>query len=233
MLVVEDLSVSYGSIAALRGASLRVDEGEVVGLIGPNGAGKTTLLASVCGVVRATGGRIAFEGEDLTGKGPERIVRRGISLVPEGRDIFGSLSVAENLELGATARKDGEVGADIERHLDRFPALRRYYRGSAAKLSGGEQQQLAIARALMGRPRLLLLDEPSLGLAPLMVDMVFEILGELRATGVTILLVEQNATRTVAFADRTYVLRNGRVVASGAADELAEATDVAELYLGV
>jgi branched-chain amino acid transport system ATP-binding protein len=233
MLEVADLQVSYGPIAALRGVSLDVQAGEVVGLIGPNGAGKSTLLSTITGQVAPKAGSITFEGQALAGRGPERIVRSGIALVPEGREIFGSLSVAENLMIGATIRRDKEVQADLEGHLDRFPVLRRYYRSSAAKLSGGEQQQLAIVRALMSRPKLLLLDEPSLGLAPLIVDLVFEVLGQLRETGVTVLLVEQNAARTIEFADRTYVLRNGSIVASGRSEELAATTDVAELYLGI
>jgi branched-chain amino acid transport system ATP-binding protein len=233
MLEVRDLQVSYGPIAALRGVSLDVQPGEVVGLIGPNGAGKSTLLSAVTGQVSPKAGSIRFEGDELVGRGPERIVRQGIALVPEGREIFGSLSVAENLAIGATIRRDKEVQADLDEYLERFPVLRRYYHSSAAKLSGGEQQQLAIVRALMTRPKLLLLDEPSLGLAPLVVDLVFEVLAGLRESGVTVLLVEQNAARTIEFADRTYVLRNGSIVASGRSEELATTTDVAELYLGI
>jgi branched-chain amino acid transport system ATP-binding protein len=234
VLEIDDLWFSYGSISALRGVSLTVGEGEIVGLIGANGAGKTTTLAAVAGLLEPRRGDVTFEGQSLRGAGPERVVRRGISLVPEGRDIFGSLSVAENLMLGATIRRDRrEVAADRDRMVERFPVLGDYYARPAAKLSGGEQQQLAIARALMARPRLLLLDEPSLGLAPLVVDRVFEILAELRGDGVTVLLVEQNAARTIAFADRTYVLRTGEIAASGTAAELADDTDIADLYLGV
>jgi branched-chain amino acid transport system ATP-binding protein len=234
MLEIDDLHFSYGSIAALRGVSLRIDEGEIVGVIGPNGAGKTTTLAAVTGQVRPARGRITLEGRDLRGLNPEKVVRLGMSLVPEGRDIFGSLSVGENLMLGATRSRDRRAAAqDCERMLERFPVLKTYFRSSAAKLSGGEQQQLAIARALMARPRLLLLDEPSLGLAPLVVDLVFQTIGELRSEGVTILLVEQNAARTIAFADRTYVLRTGNVAASGTSQALRSSADIAELYLGV
>ena len=234
MLEIDDLWFSYGSISALRGVSLRVAEGEIVGLIGANGAGKTTTLSAVAGLVEPRKGDVRFEGRSLRGAGPEKVVRRGIALVPEGREIFGSLSVGENLLLGATIRRDRkEVSADRDRIVERFPVLGDYFDRPAAKLSGGEQQQLAIARALMGRPRLLLLDEPSLGLAPLVVDLVFEILAELRGEGVTVLLVEQNAARTIGFADRTYVLRTGEVAASGTAAELAEQTDIADLYLGV
>ncbi len=232
MLEIGGLAVRFGSIAALRGVSLEVGAGEVVGLIGPNGAGKTTMLAAITGQVAPTDGRINFEGEPLLGRAPDDIVRMGISLVPEGRDIFGSLSVAENIRLGATIRRDREVDADRERMLDRFPVLRKYLHRPAAQLSGGEQQQLAIVRALMSRPRLLLLDEPSLGLAPLVIDLVFDEIARLRDEGVTVLLVEQNAARTIAFADRSYVLRSGTVVAAGGPEELATTADLADLYLG-
>jgi branched-chain amino acid transport system ATP-binding protein len=187
----------------------------------------------VTGTVTPFAGTIEFLGRTLIGLSPERIVRHGIALVPEGRQIFSSLSVAENLQLGTTARKDrAEARRDLERTLERFPILRTYYRASAAKLSGGEQQQLAIARALLARPKLLLLDEPSLGLAPIMIERVFETLEELREAGMTILLVEQNATRAVALADRTYVLRTGRVAFSGEREELLRTTDFAAVYLG-
>jgi branched-chain amino acid transport system ATP-binding protein len=233
MLKVEALSARYGRVVALRSISLEVNEHEIVAIVGPNGAGKSTTLAAITGTVAPTGGSISYEGESLIGLVPERIVRRGIALVPEGRQIFASLSVAENLQLGSTPVHDrrGERD-DLDRILERFPVLRTYYRSSAAKLSGGEQQQLAIARALLSRPRLLLLDEPSLGLAPIMIDTVFETLGELRAAGVTVLLVEQNATRAVALADRTYVLRTGRVALEGARDDLLRTADFATEYLG-
>jgi branched-chain amino acid transport system ATP-binding protein len=234
MLEVTDLQVHYGRVAALRGVSLRVDAGEVVGLIGPNGAGKTTMLSAICGIVEPSSGTIVFEGEPLRGASPEQIVRRGISLVPEGRHIFGTMTVAENLRLGMTVRRDRDAAqAEVEQLLEDFPALGRYYRSSAALLSGGEQQQLAIARALLASPRLLLLDEPSLGLAPLVVDLVFDVLGRLRERGVTILLVEQVALRTAQFADRTYVLRTGSLALSGTREELARDTDFATAYLGV
>jgi branched-chain amino acid transport system ATP-binding protein len=231
MLRVEGLRVSYGRVAAVRGVSFHVDAGETVGLIGPNGAGKTTTLAAIAGLRRPSGGRVELEGVDVTGESPERIARRGVATVPEGRQIFATLSVAENLALGATSAP-GDATPAIERELDRFPVLRTYYRSSAAKLSGGEQQQLAIARALVSNPRLLLLDEPSLGLAPKVIDQVFEVLGSLRADGVTVLLIEQNAHRTITFADRTYVMRTGEVVLSGARDDLRGRADIAGLYLG-
>jgi branched-chain amino acid transport system ATP-binding protein len=234
MLRIEQLMVRYGPIAAVRDVSLEVAEGEVVGIIGPNGAGKTSTLSAVFGLVRPAGGRIEFEGRSLVGLAPEAVVRKGIALVPEGRHIFGTLTVGENLLLGSTPRPDRRRFADdLGDVFARFPILEAYQSSPAGRLSGGEQQQLAIARALLSRPRLLLLDEPSLGLAPRMVDLVFEILGELRDDGVTVLLVEQNATRTVEFADRTYVLRDGTVRHSGTRDELAGKLDLAHAYLGV
>jgi branched-chain amino acid transport system ATP-binding protein len=233
MLKVRDLSVRYGRVPALRDISFEVHEGEVVAIVGPNGAGKSTTLAAITGTTPPFAGSVSYLDEPLVGKSPERIVRLGIALVPEGRQIFASLSVSENLQLGMTPRCDRrEARDDLEQVLDRFPILRSYYRASAAKLSGGEQQQLAIARALLAKPRLLLLDEPSLGLAPIMIDRVFEILSELRAAGITVLLVEQNATRAVALADRTYVLRSGRVALSGEREELLRTTDFAAAYLG-
>ncbi len=234
MLAVTDLRVNYGRVPALHGISLNVNEGEAVALVGPNGAGKTTTLSAIFGLVRPEGGTITFEGGSLLGLAPENIVRRGLALVPEGRHIFGTLTVAENLKLGTTARKHGSgVGDEIEKTLERFPALASYYGSSAGTLSGGEQQQLAIARALLSRPRLLLLDEPSLGLAPLVIDAVFDALGELRQEGVTILLVEQNATRAVEFADRAYILRSGLMAHSGTTEEMRALEDFETLYLGV
>jgi len=234
MLNVERLMIRYGPISAVRDVSLHVDAGEVVGVIGPNGAGKTSTLSAIFGLVRPAGGAIDFEGSSLVGLTPESVVRKGIALVPEGRHIFGTLTVGENLLLGTTPRPDRRAFRDeLGDIFARFPILETYFDSPAGRLSGGEQQQLAIARALLSRPRLLLLDEPSLGLAPLMVDLVFEILGELRDEGVTVLLVEQNATRTVEFADRTYVLRDGVVRHSGTRDELVGRLDLAHAYLGV
>jgi branched-chain amino acid transport system ATP-binding protein len=232
VLKLEDLAVKYGPVAALKGISLEVGEGEVVALIGPNGAGKSTTLKAVVGLVRPSAGTIEFEGDPLPADSPEDIVRRGIVLVPEGRRIFGTLTVAENIALGATARTDrGGLPDEIERILERFPILRQYYSTHADRLSGGEQQQLAIARALIAKPRLMLLDEPSLGLAPLMIDLLFQTLRELKAEGATILLVEQAAARAVAFADRSYVLSAGQMVLSGTRDEL-RGVDFASVYLG-
>jgi branched-chain amino acid transport system ATP-binding protein len=234
MLRIDQLRVTYGRVPALHGISLHVDEGETVALVGPNGAGKTTTLAAVFGLVAIESGSIEFEGESLVGARPEQILRRGLALVPEGRHIFGSLTVAENLELGTTARRSrSAANEDIAGMLERFPVLERYYRTSAGNLSGGEQQQLAIARALLSRPRLLLLDEPSLGLAPVIIDVLFETLEELRREGVTILLVEQAAARAVAFADRSYILRTGRVAHAGTRDELLRMEDFETAYLGV
>ena len=234
MLKIENLHVHYGRIAAVRGISLHVDEGEIVTLVGPNGAGKSTTLLAIVGMARPTSGGISFGSDSLVGESPEKIVRRGISLVPEGRRIHATLTVEENLRLGATVRNDrAAVRADLDDVLNRFPILGTYLHNPAGKLSGGEQQQLAIARALLSRPRLLLLDEPSLGLAPLLVDLVFESLEKLRTEGMTILLVEQNAMRAVELADRAYVLRTGTIELEGARDELLETADFEAAYLGI
>jgi branched-chain amino acid transport system ATP-binding protein len=233
LLKIDDLHVHYGPVAAVQGISLKVEEGEVVGIIGPNGAGKTTILSAIIGLISPARGSITFNGRPLVGMSPEDVVRRGLALVPEGRRIFGTLTVAENLQLGATTRRDRDgVKGSLDEILDRFPVLKTYYHSPADRLSGGEQQQLAIARALLSRPRLLLLDEPSLGLAPLMIDLVFDALAELRGHGVTVLLVEQNAARTVEFAERCYVLRTGKVALAGERAELLERVDWAEMYLG-
>jgi branched-chain amino acid transport system ATP-binding protein len=232
MLSVEGLNVSYGKVQALRDVSLEVAEGELVGVVGPNGAGKSTLLLAIAGGLNGVSGEIALDGERLRGRRPEQIATSGVALVPEGRHIFHSLTVAENLKLGATANGGKPDDELLERTLDRFSVLRRCYATYAGKLSGGEQQQLAIARALLGRPRILMLDEPSLGLAPIVIDSVFESLAELRATGVTILLVEQLAARTVKVADRSYVLRNGRVALSGTRSELEGSEAVEAAFFG-
>jgi len=234
MLRIENLQVSYGRVPALHGISLHVDEGEVVTMVGPNGAGKTTTLSAIFGLVPPASGSIHFEGQSLVGVTPEKILRKGLALVPEGRHILGTLTVAENLQLGTTARRDRTAAAeDLEKVLERFPVLKGYYKSSAGTLSGGEQQQLAIARALLSRPRLLLLDEPSLGLAPVVIDVVFDTLEELRQEGVTILLVEQTVARAVEFADRAYILRSGRVAHSGTREEILRMEDFETAYLGV
>jgi branched-chain amino acid transport system ATP-binding protein len=233
MLTVEDLHVSYGNVPAVKGVSFEIGDGQIVGLIGANGAGKTTTLSAIFGLVQITAGSIAFDGRSLLGQAPEWIVQWGLALVPEGRMIFGTLTVAENLQLGATVRRDpAAVRHETEALLERFPVLRRYYRKTAGNLSGGEQQQLAIARALLSKPRLLVLDEPSLGLAPLIIDQVFDTLAELRDEGTTILLVEQNAARAVELADYTYVLRTGHVAFSGTRTELLHRADFESSYLG-
>ncbi len=233
LLAVSQLSGGYGELKAIRGIELSVDNGEVVALLGPNGAGKTTILRAILGFLQVTGGDILLDGRSILGMAPDRVARSGIGLVPEGRRILGSLTVAENLRLGAAARRSREgIEADLKSILDRFPVLRRYYRGSAGTLSGGEQQQLAVARALMARPRLLLLDEPSLGLAPVLTATVFGILGDLKREGVTMLIVEQNAELALELADRGYVLQTGRIVGHGSSDRLRADRDLADAYLG-
>lgn len=235
MLRLSDVSVHYGRVAAVQKLTLEVNEGELVGLVGHNGAGKSTTLWAITGVLKPSSGTIAFQGQVVNGLTPDRILRRGIALVPENRRIFSSLTVGENLKIGTSARRDRRPASDdIKKMCERFEALGRYVDRSASKLSGGEQQQLAIARALLARPKLLLLDEPTLGLAPLIVDRVFEILQELKEEGVTILLVEQNAARTIEVADRTYVLRSGgRVAFHGTAEQLAEFGDFETAYIGM
>ncbi len=235
MLKITNLSVHYGRVRAVQSLSLEVNDGELVGLVGHNGAGKTTTLMTVAGVLKPAAGDVVFNGRSIVGKSPDAVLRTGISLVPEGRRIFGRLSVGENLKIGTTARRDRkQADADVKRVLERFPVLERDWKKSGAKLSGGEQQQLAIARALLSSPKLLLLDEPTLGLAPLIIDQVFELLQELRRDGVTILLVEQNAARTIEIADRTYVMRSGgRIEFHGTAEELAERGDFETAYIGL
>ena len=231
MLEAADLRVSYGRIRALRGVSLSVREGEIVALIGPNGAGKTTLLSTLAGLLRPESGAVAFRGENVGRRSPEDLVRLGLCLVPEGRSTLKHMTVRENLLLGAYSRRDrAAVPGDLERLLVRFPALRPRLAQKAGTLSGGEQQMLVIARALMGRPRLLLLDEPSLGLAPLVTAAIFATIGELSRDGVTILLVEQNARQALQLAHRAYVLELGRIVLEGTG--LLDHERVREAYLG-
>ena len=234
LLRVDELHVSYGSVAALKGVSLSIKTGELVAVVGPNGAGKSTLLRAIAGLNAPRSGTIAVNGADLRLRTPERRVADGISLVPEGRHVFGSLTVEENIKLGATTRSDGRgaVQADRERMLSLFPILASRLPQRAGQLSGGEQQMLAIARALMAAPRLLLLDEPSLGLAPLIVDTVYQVIGELRRGGLSVLLVEQNIQRALQTADRAYVLDTGRVAVSGTAAELCAMPDLERAYFG-
>jgi len=232
VLTLENLTVRYGPITALRGLDLVCGPGELVTLVGANGAGKSSTLNAIAGALRPSclKGRILYEGNDIAGLPAEDILRKGVALVPEGRRIFARLTVEQNLTLGATARRDrGEIRADLERELERFPILRQRFKRQAGLLSGGEQQQLAIARALLSRPKLLLLDEPSLGLAPLVVDEIFEVVKELRQEGLAIVLVEQNALRAVRLADRAYLLRNGVIEAAGAD---ATRADMLAAYFG-
>jgi branched-chain amino acid transport system ATP-binding protein len=232
MLTVRGLEVFYGAIRAVRGIDLDVHSGEIVALIGANGAGKTTIVRAIAGLVPFRG-EIRYEGRPLHPNAAERNVRAGIALVPEGRGILGRMTVEENLLLGLYCRADGaEAEADLERMLERFPILRERRRNWASLLSGGEQQMLAIARALLARPRLLLLDEPSLGLAPKVSGLVFGLIEALRREGVTILLVEQKARQTLKVADRAYLLETGRVVRSGPATELADDALISETFLG-
>lgn len=235
MLRIEGLIVTYGRVRAVTGLSMHVDEGEFVGLVGHNGAGKTSTLMTIVGTQRPASGAITYDGVDLTHKSPDEILRMGISLVPEGRRIFARLTVGENVRIGAKSRRDkAAVARDIDDVRERFPVLADKWDSSGSALSGGEQQQLAIARALVAGPKLLLLDEPTLGLAPLMVDRVFEILNDLHAEGRTILLVEQNAKRTIESADRSYLMRSGgRIELEGTAEELAAMGDFETAYIGM
>ncbi len=233
LLEVEGLDVYYGAVHALKGLSLRADSGEIVTLIGANGAGKTTLLRTISGLVRSRAGRVRFEGQDITRLPPHAIVGLGISQTPEGRLIFANLSVGDNLELGAYRRRDrAGIQADRKRVFALFPRLEERRRQNAGTLSGGEQQMLAIGRSLMSKPRLLLLDEPSLGLAPLLVREIFKTIQEINRAGVTVLLVEQNAHMALSVAGRGYVLETGRVRLEDRADRLLQNDEVKRAYLG-
>ncbi|MBI2203204.1 MAG: ABC transporter ATP-binding protein [Candidatus Rokubacteria bacterium] len=232
MLDVSDLHVFYGEIHALKGISLSVGTGEIVALLGPNGAGKTTTVKTISGLIAPRSGRIDLEGGALAGVPAHEIVYRGVAHAPEGRRIFNRLSVVENLEMGAYTRHDGRITADIERVFTLFPRLRERHTQVAGTLSGGEQQMLAIGRALMANPRLLLLDEPSMGLAPVVVEQIFDTIREVNRQGTTILLVEQNAAMALEIAHRGYVLETGTVVLTGTATDLAANTDVRRAYLG-
>ncbi len=232
MLEVAGLTARYGAIAALRDAELRVGSGEVIGLIGPNGAGKTTLLNCIAGLVSPAGGTVSFDGEEVTGWAPERLVRSGLALVPEHRRIFVDLTVAENLRIGGVTVPGPQRAQRLAEMGERFEVLADKWDTPAGYLSGGEAQQLAIARALVSRPRLLMMDEPSLGLAPVLVDLVFDLIDELRAEGTSLLVVEQNASRLLAVADRAYVLRSGEIVATGTGEQLAARADLFDAYVG-
>ena len=228
---VQGLSVNYGGIEAVRDISFSVDEGEIVTLIGANGAGKSTTLRTIAGLVKARSGKIEFNGEDITNKEPTYIVQRGITLVPEGRKIFADLTVLENLKIGAYLRKDS-IYDDIEWVYTLFPRLKERHWQLGGTLSGGEQQMLAVARALMSRPKMIMMDEPSLGLAPLIVKDIFKIIKEINRQGVTILLIEQNANMALQTADMAYVMETGEITLSGKGEELLRNEDVKKAYLG-
>lgn len=233
MLKIEDINVYYGNIQALRGVSMDINKGEIVTLIGANGAGKSTLLKTISGLLKPKQGKILFEGESIGGKAAQSIVKLGISHVPEGRRVFANMTVEENLELGAFLRKDkAGIKQDLGKVYTLFPRLLERVKQQSGTLSGGEQQMLAMGRALMARPRLLLLDEPSMGLAPLLVKQIFNIVEEINKGGTTILLVEQNANLALSIADRAYVVETGSIVLSGEAEELTASEEIKKAYLG-
>jgi len=233
VLTVENLECRYGKVSAVRGLSLTVRQGELVTLIGANGAGKTTTLKAISGVLRPAAGHIRFEGEDITGITAKKIIERGIAHCPEGRRVFPYMTVRENLEMGCYLRRDSKaIAADMDRVFGRFPILAERREQAAGTLSGGEQQMLAISRALMSRPRLVLFDEPSLGLAPNIVEQTFEIIKQIRGQGVTVVMVEQNAFAALELSDRSYVLEQGRVTLSGTGKELLNNPQVKRAYLG-
>ncbi len=232
LLQIEDLHVSYGHIEAIKGISLKVNEGEVVAVLGANGAGKTTLMRTLSGLITPRSGTITFSGQEITHLGADKIVRLGIGQSPEGRRVFGTLSVAENLRMGGYTRPPGEIGESLDRVYKIFPRLYERRAQLAGTLSGGEQQMLAVGRALVIRPRLLLLDEPSLGLAPIIVRNIFSVLATVRKTGVTILIVEQNARMALKLADRGYVMEVGKLRYEGSSRELLTSPEIQEAYLG-
>ena len=233
MLEIKDIHVYYGAIHAIKGVSLTVRQGEIVTLIGSNGAGKSTTLRTVSGLLKPKEGDVLFEGESIAGRPAQEIVKAGISQVPEGRRIFANMTVLENLELGAFTRDDADgIEADMNMVFERFPRLLERKEQAAGTLSGGEQQMLAMGRALMSRPRLLLLDEPSMGLAPLLIREIFNIIVDINKAGTTVLLVEQNANMALSIAHRAYVLETGRITLSGDAKELADSEEVRKAYLG-
>ncbi len=232
LLKVDDLHVYYGSIHAIKGVSFEVNEGEIVTLIGANGAGKSTTLNTVAGLLKPRKGSVALEGNSLLGVAPHKIVNRGMALCPEGRRIFLQLSVQENLEMGAYTRPANEIAETMDRIYQQFPRLKERYKQVAGTLSGGEQQMLAMGRALMSRPKILMLDEPSMGLAPLLVEQIFTIIENLNAAGTTILLVEQNAQMALSIANRGYVLETGKIVTTGSGADLLNDDAVRKAYLG-
>jgi len=232
MLTVDDLRVAYGAIEVIHGISLEVNEGECVALIGANGAGKSSTLKAICGLVPAKAGRIALKGRDITNQPGHAVVRAGITMCPEGRQVFPQMSTVQNLRMGAYARRDADQAADLDEMMDMFPILRERAHQAAGTLSGGEQEMLAIARALMARPELLIFDEPSLGLAPKIVAEVGETIARIKAMGKTILLVEQNSAMALRLADRAYLFEAGEIVLSGTGEELQSHPEVAKAYLG-
>jgi branched-chain amino acid transport system ATP-binding protein len=232
LLEVSSLEVGYGGIRAVKGIDLQVHEGELVCLIGANGAGKSTTLRAICGLLRAREGKVRYDGEDIAGTPVHELPRKGLVMVPEGRGIFAQLTVEENLAMGAFTRNDGDIGRDLERRYETFPRLKERRAQTAGTLSGGEQQMLAIGRALMARPKLLLLDEPSMGLAPRLVEKIFEIVREIAREGVTILLVEQNARLALEVASRGYVMESGNITLAGDSANLLADPKVREAYLG-
>jgi branched-chain amino acid transport system ATP-binding protein len=234
MLKITDLAVHYGAIQALRGVSFEVNEGEIISLIGSNGAGKTTILHSVSNIIKKSGGQALFLDADITNMTPDKIVELGLVQVPEGRRVFANLTVKENLEMGAYTRRDNKaaITASMEEVFEIFPRMKERIKQISGTLSGGEQQMLAMGRALMAKPRLLLMDEPSMGLAPILVDEIFAVIGRINATGTTILLVEQNAFKALKIANRGYILETGNIVKGGAADALLHDDAVRRAYLG-
>ncbi|MEG1066422.1 MAG: ABC transporter ATP-binding protein, partial [Erysipelotrichaceae bacterium] len=231
MLVIKDLKINYGAIKAIKGISIEVNEGEIVTLIGANGAGKTSILKAISGLAKISEGTISYQGKELNHLSAKDIMKVGISHVPEGRRIFAGMSVLENLELGAYIRKDKDgIKEDLKKVYERFPILEKRSKQNAATLSGGEQQMLAMGRALMSKPKLLILDEPSMGLAPILVKEIFSIIKDIREQGTTVLLVEQNARMALSVADRAYVLETGNVVLSGTGEELAQSEDIQKAY---
>lgn len=231
ILEIKDLSVSYGGIEAIKNISLDVEAGSIVTLIGSNGAGKSSTLRSIAGIVKAKSGEVLFEGENILGLSPDQIVKRGVTLVPEGRRVFPNLTVAENLHVGAYLRKD-DIKPDIEYVYELFPRLKERSWQFAGTLSGGEQQMLAVGRALMARPKLIMMDEPSLGLAPLVVQGIFDIIRTINKAGITVLLIEQNANMALKVADYAYAMQTGEITLSGTGAELLENEEVKEAYLG-
>lgn len=232
MLKVQGISTSYGKINVLKNITLEVEEGSIVTILGANGAGKSTTMKTICGLLKPQEGKVEFFGEDVTGRRPDQLVRTGIALVPEGRQILSGMTVLENLEMGAYHRKDNGIKQDIEKVMERFPILKERHQQLGGTLSGGQQQMLAIARALLSKPKLLLLDEPSMGLAPLVVADIFKIIKEINEAGTTVLLVEQNARQALRVSDYGYVLETGKIIAEGKSNDLLTDQRIMEAYLG-